>query len=378
MSEKTKVLELVLSLTTGGTEKLVYDLVSRLGDTQYTPVVCCLDYYGKYGDLLRNQGVTVYCLNRKPGIDYKLIPRLAEIVNDEQIKIIHAHQYSPYFYGMLSILQKRTFFHKHIPKMVYTEHGLPFPFQKDWKRRLVNPLLSFFTQEHIAISKTLRNNLAYYENFDHSRFKIIYNGIDLEKFDVPVVEGNLRNKLGISQNSYILGIVARLHHVKNHPMLLKAFQKVLVSFPDATLLIIGDGPEENALIQLTKELQIQRQTHFLGNRSDIKELLRIIDIFILPSFSEGTSVSILEAMAMKRPVVATRVGGNPEVVEDQKTGILVENENVEELTMAIEKLLKNPELRTQMGNAGRVRVQENFSQPQMVQAYCDVFAEVIS
>ncbi|PID58042.1 glycosyl transferase family 1 [candidate division KSB3 bacterium] len=377
MKKPINVLQIALSLVFGGTEKLVYDIVRHVDKHKVRPVVCCLDEFGHFGEVLKNDGRQVYQLHRVPGVDWTLIPKLYHIIQDERIDVIHAQQYTPYFYGLLASLYCKLRGAVYRPKLVFTEHGIAFPYRKKWKRRLVNPFLSLFTHEIIAISQSLKENLAIYENFPTHRIKVIYNGIDLQRFSLDIDPAVKKRSIGISHDGPLIGIVARLHHVKNHPLLLRAFKNVLEHAPQASLLIVGDGPDEDKLKRLALSLELGEKAVFLGARDDIPELLQVFDIFVLPSFSEGTSVSLLEAMASSLPIVATRVGGNSEVVIDQETAFLVESDNEDEMAAMILKLLFDEELRHRMGKAGRKRVHELFSLENMVKTYTDVYYKAV-
>ena len=159
-------------------------------------------------------------------------------------------------------------------------------------------------------------------------------------------------------------------------MLLRAFKRVMAQQSDAYLLMVGDGPEEAKLKALAESLQITDRAWFLGARSDVAELLQILDVYALSSFSEGTSVSILEAMASGLPVVTTRVGGNPEVVREPDTAFLVDSDNDEQMAAKLLELLRNPALREKMGRAGKARAYAEFSQEKMVSAYTAMYQKL--
>jgi glycosyltransferase involved in cell wall biosynthesis len=371
-----KVMQLVLSLVIGGTEKLVYDLVRHIDKHVVSPVVCCLDKFGDFGEELQREGYQVYTLNRKPGIDWGLISRLSAIVRQEQIDIIHAQQYTPYFYGLMASLSSKLSISTKSPKLIFTEHGIPYPYRKKMKRLILNPVLCLFADEIITISEYTKSNLIKYENFPARRMKIVYNGVDLGQFSQEIDPAAKKQFLRLPHDSKVIGIVARLDPVKNHAMLFRAFKKVLNSIPETYLLIVGEGAEENKLKALTESLGISDKTVFLGARKDIPELLHIFDVFALPSLSEGMSVTLIEAMGAGVPVVATRVGGNPEVVKDQETGYLVESDNDQEMADMLIKLLQDNEARQRMRQAGQQRAHDIFSLDKMVNTYTELYFKV--
>ena len=368
-----KVMQLVLSLIIGGTEKLVYEIAQRVNRDEVSPVVCCLDELGVFGEKLREAGVPVYVLNRSPGLDWSLLPKLRDIIIKERIDVIHAHQYTPYFYGLMASLHSKATLAPFRPEVVFTEHGRFYPDVRKFKRIVSNPILSLFTKEIVTISASTKQSLITYENFPARRIRVVYNGIDLGRFSQTTDRLAKRRELGLAADDPVFGIVARLDPIKNHAMLLRACQQVVKVMPNARLLIIGDGPERARLEELTQTLGLAAHVTFLGARQDISELLQTFDVFALSSFSEGTSVTLLEAMGVGVPIVATNVGGNPEVVSDGETGWLVESGNANDMAAKLLQLLQDDALRARMGNAGKQRVHALFSIEKMVQAYVNLY-----
>ncbi|GAK51424.1 glycosyl transferase, group 1 [Candidatus Moduliflexus flocculans] len=366
-------MQLALSLVIGGTEKLVYEIVQRVNREQVSPVVCCLDEIGVFGQKLREAGVPVYVLHRAPGLDWSLLSKLREIIVKEQIDVIHAHQYTPYFYGLMASLYAKITLAPFRPEIIFTEHGRFYPDVRKFKRVVSNPILSLFTKEIVTISASTKQSLIDYENFPARRIRVIYNGIDLERFSKTADRLAKRRELGLNADDKVFGIVARLDPIKNHAMLLRACQQLVKTVPNAYLLIVGDGPERAKLKELTASLGIVAHVRFLGARQDISELLQTFDVFALSSFSEGTSVTLLEAMGVGVPIVATNVGGNPEVISDGETGFLVESDNADDMANKLLQLLQNDTLRQRMGNAGKERVHALFSIEKMVRAYVDLY-----
>ncbi|MBD3304739.1 glycosyltransferase [candidate division KSB3 bacterium] len=372
-----RVMQLVLSLGIGGTEKLVSDIVHRVEKQLVSPSVCCLDDIGYFGERLRDEGFRVSTLHRTPGIDWRLIDRLAHLIQHDQIEVIHAHHYSPYFYGLLASCYTRLRRWGKAPKIVFTEHGRLYPERKHRKRMLCNPLFSLLTDEIVTISESTKASLATYENFPAHRISVVYNGIDLHDFSHPIDRASKKQTLGIPSQVQVIGIVARLDPIKNHRMLLRAFVLVLQQRPETYLLIVGDGPEAASLKSLATDLQIAAKAKFLGSRTDVPDLLQVFDVFALSSLSEGTSVTLLEAMGAGIPIVATRVGGNPEVIgEEQECGYLVPSEDDEAMATKLLQLLRDEGLRQTMGQAGQQRVKAMFSLEKMVQTYTDVYFKV--
>jgi glycosyltransferase involved in cell wall biosynthesis len=264
------------------------------------------------------------------------------------------------------------------PRFVFTEHGIEYPFRRNWKRCLLNPILLRMADEVTTISRYTRENLIFYENYPRKKVQVLYNGIDLEAFSRGASREAARSKLGLPLDGDVVGVVARLDPVKNHAMLFRAFKEVEKSLPKAVLLVVGDGPERARLQELVDRLSLNGKIRLLGSRSDVPDIIRAADVFALPSFSEGMSVTLLESMAAELPVVATRVGGNDEVVVDGQTGFLIPNDHASEMARRLLQLLGDEKLRRRMGLAGRKRAVDFFSTEGMVSAFSSLYQDVIA
>ena len=192
-------------------------------------------------------------------------------------------------------------------------------------------LLTRWTDGFIGVAQAHGRHLIETEGFPAEKVHVIPNGVDVERFN-PMHNGEaVRRELGIAATAPVIGIVAALRPEKNHDMFLRAAKIVRDRIPEARFLIVGDGPEREALVQLTRELDLGDAVHFLGNRSDVPEILAALDVFALTSRIEANPVSILEAMASGKPVVAPRVGSIDESVSDGETGFLTEPGNVQQV-----------------------------------------------
>lgn len=362
-----KILHVVLSMAVGGAERLVYDMVRHPCFAGNKPIVCCLDSIGELGVELKTQGFLVYCKQRSPGLDWQVIPWLRRIILEEQVDIIHAHQYTPLFYTVPAA------FFAGRKKVVYTEHGRFYPERKSWKRALVNPMLAYGVGHLIAISKATAQAMADYDHFPLDRIKIIHNGIDTSQMQPTFDKAGKRQSLGLSPSSRVLGTAARLNTIKNMPMMLRGFKLVLAQIPDLYLLIAGQGEELAYLQALAKELAIDTRVKFIGLRFDLPEIYQLFDVFLLTSFSEGISITLLEAMACGIPAVVTDVGGNPEVVVAGETGFLVPVDNDHLFAERIIEVLTNQELAKKMSILSQKRVEEEYSISRMLHGYQQLY-----
>jgi glycosyltransferase involved in cell wall biosynthesis len=364
-----KILHVVISMVVGGAERLVYDMVKYPAFASNPPVICCMDALGELGEKLRSEGYTVHCKGRQPGLDFEMITWLRDIIRQEKADVVHAHQYSPLFYAApAAFLAGRV-------KVVYTEHGRFYPERSSWKRSLFNPLLALGVSHLVSISNATAQAMATYDNFPQSRIKVIHNGIDCSGMLPAVDKRAKRKELGLSETCRIIGTAARLNSIKNIPMMLRGLKLVLQSMPDVCMVIAGQGEEEEKLKGLALELGIADNVKFIGLRFDLPEVYQLFDVFLLTSFSEGISVTLLESMASGVPSVVTDVGGNREVVVEGETGFLVPVDADQQLSLRVCELLQNQEKAVQMGRIARERVVRDFSVQGMMEAYCRLYKE---
>lgn len=363
-----KILHIVLSMVVGGAEKLVYDMVRHPAFAESKPVVCCLDEVGELGERLRQEGYVVHCKARRSGLDVSIISWLREIILSEKINYVHAHQYTPLFYAVpAALLAGRV-------TVVYTEHGRLYPEERRWKRFFFNPLLALGTDHLVSISASTAKAMALFDNFPIRRIKIIHNGIDFSRMNPVVDLAAKRRELGLTESCRIIGTAARLEAIKNIPMMLRVFKLVLQAEPDTCLVIAGQGSQTESLKSLSEDLGIAERVNFIGLRFDLPEIYKLLDVFLLTSYTEGISVTLLEAMASGVPAVVTDVGGNGEVVVDGVTGYLVPLDADSAMAQSIVELLTDLSRAQQFSLSGRERVQKLFSFDVMLNSYMEIMS----
>jgi len=294
-----------------------------------------------------------------PRIYLSLIP-LRTFVEKNAIDIIHAHTRVTQVMGdLLSRCTKRTY--------VSTCHGY---FKTRWVRRL----FPCWGKAVIAISKAVAQHLEEDLFVPRDRIYLIHNGIDVKRF--PFVDQNLRlqkrEAWQLGQDP-IVGIIARLSDVKGHDILLRAMVNVIVKFPKAKLIIVGHGKEQSKLRALTQTLHLHEQVIFLSQTNNSFEMLSLFDVFVLPSYKEGLALSIVEAQATGLPVIASRVGGIPELIEDRKTGLLVDAGDSQALGEAIVFLLSHREQAQRIGRQAHDFVIKNFTAERMVEMTIQIY-----
>jgi len=352
------------AMQVAGAEMLVAETIRRLGK-RIDPTVFCLDAIGPLGEQLLAQGIPVVCIGRRPGRDWKVAWRLAREIRARRIDVLHAHQYTPFFYAGLA----RLLAGRHL-RLILTEHGRHYPDIASPLRRAVNRLLLDHVADEInAVCAFSGRSLVQVDGFSGRRIQVIENGIEFERYHPVADRAALRLALGLDPARLYVATVARFHPVKDHAMLLRAFQVVAGKRADVDLLLAGDGPLREELRQQARSLGIENRVLFLGVRRDVPEILQAVNVFALTSVSEAASLTLLEAMASGLPVVVTDVGGNPEIVCKGSAGFLVPRGDAAAAAAAILRLLDDPRTAAAMGAAGRARVQERYQLQQTVEKY---------
>jgi glycosyltransferase involved in cell wall biosynthesis len=365
---RPRVMHVVLSLDPGGTERLVIDLVTRL-QRQVDAAVCCLDRPGAWAREVQALGVPLAALGRRPGFVPTLGPAIARAASAHSIQVLHCHHYSPFVYGQLAALCDSGL------RVVFTEHGRLTNSPPSRKRRLANRFFGRRPDAICAVSEDLRRHLIA-EGMPQDQVAVVHNGIDPGIPPTSEDRHAMRAALGISLASDVIGWVGRLDGVKDVGSLISSIRLLDRAHPPVTLLIVGDGPERARLEAQVASLGLTASVVFAGYRSDVRRVLAACDIYANSSLYEGVSITILEAMAASLPVVATRVGGTPEVVIDGATGYLVTQGSPHRMASALAALIGQPERRRAFGEAGRNRVIRTFSLRAMSRRYLDIYQQL--
>ncbi|MFZ4860146.1 MAG: glycosyltransferase [Desulfuromonadaceae bacterium] len=364
LDPKKSILHLVISLDTGGLERFVLDLIA-VNNNMFNQIVVCLE---RTGELAHNSSVKVISLNMQPGLHLGITKEIIKIIRNYNIDILHTHNEKAQFYGGIAG------FLASVP-VVHTKHGRN---SHDIRTLLRNNLTARFCRKVVAVSRDAALECIQVEKIPSSKVQTILNGVDTVHFSPGKSQKEFKTRLGLSEKCLVIGIVARLAPVKDHTTLFNACKILKVSVPDFKLLVVGDGQLRDQLESLAQKLNLNDQIIFTGMREDIPSLMRAMDIFVLSSISEGISLTLLEAMACCLPIVATAVGGNPEVIVAGKTGYLVDVRSPELLAEKLEVLILNKQLRNIMGEAGRSRVVESFSLKACAAEYQRLYSSIMS
>jgi glycosyltransferase involved in cell wall biosynthesis len=364
-AERPRVAQLILTLCPGGAERLAIELSRRLAD-RFGMTVICLEEPGALADTLSASGIDVIALRRQQGFRPSLARTIAELTRAHDIDVLHCQQYSPYVYGSLARLFRPSL------RVIYTEHGRLGDGPPSLKRKTINPLLAPLPHGIFAVSHDLRRHMLS-EGFPASRVGVIANGIAVGNTPRETDRRSARAELLIPPDAVVFGTAARLDPVKDLGTLIDAFARVRWNMSSARLVILGDGPEREELVRRARAQRVSESVVFAGYRGDVRALLPACDVYVNSSVSEGISLTILEAMAAKLPVIATRVGGTPEVVSDGENGVLVPARDSDALARAMLAIARDDRRRASLAASGRAIVEARFTLDRMIDDYARAY-----
>lgn len=350
------------TLSLGGAEKMVYEVITHLDKAMFSVKVCCLYGPGAIARALMAQGVDIEHSFMKNKYDLLGLYRLLRLVKKERIDLLYLES-SPLtlFWGFLFARIAG------VSRIVTVIHGMRPPmrwirFKSEMISRFILPRLDAIG----VVSRIKRDSLIKEYGLDPKKVELIHNGIDIDRFNGLKDKDKLREKIGISKDEKIVGMVGRLVTEKAYDVFLKSARMIAGRIRNSKFVIIGDGKERQNLERLSITLGLKEQVIFLGERHDAADLVSLFDIAVLSSRVESFPLTLLEYMAARRPIVTTDAGGTSEIILDRETGLVVPSENPELLSGAIMELLRNPEKAGIMGATARKRVEEKFSLPLLI------------
>ncbi len=361
-----RILHILPNFGPGGAERLVVNLMETTNKERFE--VAAVSLFPETGTILekeiREKGLKVYFLNKHLGPDPRMVYKLYRIFKEYKPNILHTHRYV-LRYALLPALLCR------IPVKIHTVHSIA---EKEVDG--IGKVIHWFAFHlggvvPVSISQQVANTVKdlYGKNI-HT--PVIYNGIPTNHF----VNNSHRLTQRINKNLILIHI-GRFATPKNHHLLIESFSIAVKEHPNMELWLVGDGPLRPEIEKLVKEKELENKVKFLGVRSDILQLLSESDVFILPSDWEGVPLTVLEAMATGKPVIATTVGGVSELVEDGRTGILVPPKDPKALAQAILRLAKDPAMRESMGKEGQKRAIEKFDIKQTARQYEELYLKLL-
>jgi glycosyltransferase involved in cell wall biosynthesis len=371
---KLRIVELLATGSSGGAQEHVANLIGRIDRSRYD--VSVLSLSGGAGvRRIEKTGVPVCVLDDMP--DDEAIEAVAAHLAAVGADVVHNHMYRAEVIGTQAAWALAASGRRR-PLVVGTVHSSRVRTAED--RELLRRLTP--TMDHlVAVSRAIVRKIED-EGRTGAPISLIYNGIDLARYEEPDVCGTLQREYAIPRDAPIVGVVARLEPEKGHPTLLEAWPRVLASVPDAHLLLVGEGSQREALEAQAGALGLldhgRPSITFTGRRDDVPAVTAALDVAVLPSYREAQGLSILEAMALSRPVVASEVGGIPEMIEHGRTGLLVPPRDPAALADAIVRLLTDHAYADTLGRAGRDLVHERFCAELMVRAIETIYDEAVA
>ncbi len=361
-----RVMFINTTLEVGGAETLLVNLVRRLDRTRFAPEICCLKSRGTLGGMLADE-MPVFDEFLRSKYDLRVLGRLTRLFRGRRIDaVVTVGAGDKMFWGRLAARRAG------VPVVCSALHSTGWPDGVGRLNRLLTPLTDAF----IAVAPPHGRHLVEREGFPAHRVRVIPNGVDVDRFCPRGREMALADQLGIPPEAPVAAILAALRPEKDHEMFLQVAAKLRQRFQDAHFLVIGDGSLRGRLEQLTHELSLADCVHFLGTRSDVPTLLSLATVVLLTSRNEANPVSILEALACGRPVVATRVGSVSEMVLDGRVGYLVEPQDAVGMAERVGELFADPAKAERFGATGRQHVVAHGSLERMVWGYEQLLSDL--
>ena len=374
--ERPLVAHIMHRFDTGGLENGVVNLINHMPADAYRHAVIALTEITDFKKRINRPDVQFFALNKKPGHVLWIYPRLYRLFRQLQPAIVHTR-------NLAALEAAVPAWAARVPARIHGEHGRDVGDfdgtnkKCQWIRRIYSP----FVKHYIALSQDLAHYLIQPVGIGAKRVTQIYNGVDAARFhpatqrqDIP---GSPFNQAGL----WLVGTAGRMQTVKDQTNLAHAFVAAIQTEPSLRerlrLVMVGEGPLRNESLAILEAAGLAEFTWLPGERNDIPDIMRGLDCFVLPSLGEGISNTILEAMASGLPIIATAVGGNPELVLERHTGHLVPAADPAALARAIVELAKAPEKAHAMGNAGRKRIESQFSMTAMVNSYLQVYDRLL-
>lgn len=311
------------------------------------------------------QGIPVFYVRMRTNFDLNAIAHLRRLMREQAVDIVNTHSGRDNTLAGLAAKSLRP----RRPAIVRTRH-LALPISSRFS-------YTFIPDRIVTVSAYVASYLES-AGIPSAKIEAIPTGVNLARYDPDHTRANLRAELNLDADTPLIGTVAILRLKKGHRVLLDAIPKVLAQFPAAHFVFAGDGPQRPNIEKAIAEKNLGAHVHILGLRSDVPNILRALDVFVLPTFEEALGTSFVEAMAMRVPVIGSRVGGVPEVVHDQQTGLLVNAQDVNGLADAINSLLANPVRAQQMGVLGRTLVEQTFTNEHMCDRMLALYSRLIT
>ncbi|GGK09097.1 glycosyltransferase [Luteimonas terricola] len=364
-----RISHVVENLNRGGLERVVIDLAKAQAATGHDCQVICLFEAGSLAPELASHGIPVIACGKRDGADLRAIWRLRRALAAQRTEVLHSHNDIPHYYAMVAALGLG------LRRVVNTRHGMGGSNPASRRERLFRQSMRW-TDVAVAVSEAAGRRLADVGLVPPHKLHVLPNGIRAHAFRErdPQSRAQLATSLGLAPDTQLVGFVGRLNWAKDLGTMIAAFAHVHARRDDVALVLVGEGGDRSALETAIAQAGVGDHVFLLGDRSDVHELLPAFSMFAMSSISEGYSIALLEACACALPIVATRVGGNSEIVTDGVNGLVVPPRDPEALAAAIDNLLDDPRRAAEMGRAGRAWLLSNATFEVMASRYRDVYA----
>lgn len=373
MGRRKKVMWLIKGLGVGGAERLLEIALPYVDNSRYDyEVAYLLPWKNALVPAFEEAGLPIFCLNHRKAYDARVILRLAQLLKERQVDLLHVHL--PYS-GILGRVASRL---APVKGVVYSEHNLWERYH--WLTSAANRLTFGYNDAVIAVSSEVEQSIrCRYKPHSRQRLCTILNGVDIDQL-VTNSQGShgVKPEFGIPDNHSLIVHVANFTAKKRHQDLIQAARMVIDQNPQTTFLLVGQGPLEPDVMAQAKALKLENNVVFAGFRTDAPRLIAAADVFVLPSLYEGLPIAMLEAMALGRPVVASRVGGVPEAITDGVDGLLVDTLAPSQLAERVLTLLHSAELRQRLSENAVQKVRDHFSVQRMVKSTEALYSSVLA
>lgn len=358
---------LIGHLNMGGAENLVVRLAKKVKENGINPIIITIKGNGPLEEQLKNNNIEVISLNLNKKFSIFGIYKLYKIIKEKKVEVIHTHSFNGHFYGTLvaKLLGVRS---------IHTEHSLIS--DEIWYQSFINKLIGRFNYKIVAVSELVYESIIQNKIYNKNKTCIINNGVDTAYFNSCISneeKKELKKQIGINEKDFVLTTVAGFRVEKNHNAFLDIFREIVNDNINIKWLLVGDGYLRKEILQKIKDLNLENNVICLGLREDIKEILNITDIFVLPSKYEGLSLALLEAMACNNTAVVTNVGGNGQLIKDGVNGFLVELNDLGCYKEKIKKLYEDRDMLEEFKHKSFEIVNNSYSFEETVSQYINYY-----
>ena len=371
---KTSILFIIDNLQFGGGERVFSQIINGLNSDQYN-IYLVSGSNERFLSAIHNPQVRYHTLDFSKRFNPVSIFKIAKIIKNNRIQIVHSQGARAEFHTRIAKRIAGNPFY--ISTIAMPVEGFDVGFLRGKAYRLIDYFSERYVDRFIVVSDALREMLIQKRNISGNKVIRIFNGIELDHFTPHPEQSSLRNQLNIPKDSYLIGAIGRMVWQKGFEYLIRAVADLIETVPNIKLLVVGEGPIRHHLIQLIDKLNLNKCVIFLEFQRDVKQVLSAIDVLVVPSLLEGFPMIILEAMAMSKPIIATKINGITEQLVDGESGILVPPKDLEALVTAIQHLVENDRLRYRLGQNARKRVDKEFSIEKMIGETVNVYQSLM-